>query len=772
MPKRLMRWSGPVLFAPVYLLLAGVIAIMLLLTSPASAETFTANIKPQLSLNQKAGAIKIDGALDEAAWQQAAPVRNFCERTPGDKTKPPVETEAFVTYDSENLYVAFICHDDPKTIRSSMTQRDQFGGNDAVVVFLDTYGEASWAYEFFVNAYGVQKDALWTSVGAGAHQQEDTGFDLIWESAAKITDSGYQTEMAIPFASLRFPEKDIQQWRIDFWRIHPRDSYRQYSWAGYDRNEQCWVCQWGSLDGITSVAPGHGLALMPSLITHQSGELSEFRNPDSDFDNRKIDGEFSLGAKYSLSSSVVAEGSYNPDFSQIESDVAQIDVNSTISLFYPERRPFFQEGSDIFRTLFNSFYTRMINDPQFAAKLTARSGKLTLGALSARDENSPYMIPLEEASALLNTGKSIANVVRGTRSIGNGSHLGLFLADRRFEAGDGSSSIAAFDANLRLSQNFSLDGQWILSHTAEPEDSQATYFFGNARFDYGRHTLAFDGESYYGTGMITRLRRSSENWNFTIDYNQVTPSYRTQVGFDPYADYRNASMGTSYVFYPGRKWLDRITPNVYLFRRWNFDGDLKLSQIYSGIDAQTRVAQTYINLGYTYRPEVYAGVEFNRLWTANVSVTTTPVDWLTLSVSGSHGDGIARFAVDKGRETYINLDATVKPWDRFNIQPHLDYAHSDDAETDEEFFEGYIARVRCQYQLNRELSARLVVQYDDFDRRWEVDPLVTYRLSPFSVFYAGSAYNYDELSAGPNDPRKWKLSSRQFFMKLQYLFQS
>lgn len=746
--------------------------LMVAFTTAICAQSFTPNFKPQMSISPRAGTISVDGRLDESAWSGAAQVTNFCERQPGDKTQPPVETKALVTYDNNQLYVAFICHDDPSTIRASMTQRDQFGGNDAVVVFLDTYGEAAWAYELFVNAYGVQKDALWTGVGAGAHQQEDTGFDLIWESAAAVTDSGYQVEMAIPFSSLRFPEKAVQQWRVDFWRIHPREAYRQYSWAAYDRNEQCWVCQWGSLDGISNVSPGRGLALMPSVVTHQTGELSEFRNPNSGFDNRKIDGEFSVGAKYSISSSVVAEGSYNPDFSQIESDVAQIDVNSTISLFYPERRPFFQEGSDIFRTLFNSFYTRMINDPQFAAKLTARSGKLTLGALSARDENSPYMIPLEEASVLLNTGKSVANVVRGTRTIGNGSHLGLFLADRRFETGDGSSSIAALDANIRLTNNYSIDGQWILTHTAEPDDSLTTHFFGNATFDYGRHTMAFDGENYYGSGMITRLRRSARSWNFTIDYNQVTPAYRTQIGFDPYADYRNASIGTSYVFYTNRKWLDRLVPNTFEFRRWNFDGVLKTQQHFFGIDAETRVAQTNFGIGYSNQAEKFAGVEFNHLWRVNVYFNSTPFDWLLLYASASQGEGIARFAVEKGQETYINVGATLKPVDQLNIQPYFDYAHSDDAETDAEFFKGYIARTRFQYQFNRELSARLVVQYDDFERRWEVDPLLTYRLSPFSVFYAGSTYNYDELRAGPNDPRRWTLSSRQFFMKLQYLFQS
>ena len=117
----------------------------------------------------------------------------------------------YITYDNENLYVAFDCHDDPADIRATMCQRDQFYGDDAVCLLIDTYGDAAWAYEFFVNPYGVQKDYLWSSIGG-----EDRGYDLIWESAAQITETGYQVEMAIPFASLRFPNKDVQSWKMDF----------------------------------------------------------------------------------------------------------------------------------------------------------------------------------------------------------------------------------------------------------------------------------------------------------------------------------------------------------------------------------------------------------------------------------------------------------------------------------------------------------------------------------------------------------------------------
>ena len=168
-----------------------------------------------------------------------------------------------ITYDDKNLYVAFVCTDDPSAVRATMCQRDQFQGDDAVVVLLDTYGDATWAYEFFVNPYGVQKDYLWTNIVG-----EDPGYDLVWNSAAQITPSGYQVEMSIPFSSIRFPNRDVQTWKMDFWRSHPRESYHQYSWAAYDRNEQCWPCQWGTVNGIRNVRPGKGIEILPSMVAY------------------------------------------------------------------------------------------------------------------------------------------------------------------------------------------------------------------------------------------------------------------------------------------------------------------------------------------------------------------------------------------------------------------------------------------------------------------------------------------------------------------------
>ena len=761
-------------------------------------------LTPKLETTKAVGEIKIDGKLDDTAWSTAARAGNFVERYPGDNTQPPVKTEALVTYDKDNLYVGFVCYDDPAKIRSTMSQRDQYGSDDEVVFLLDTYGEAAWAYEFQVNTYGIQKDFLWTKTFG-----EDKGFDLVWESAAHVNDSGYTVEMAIPFASLRFPGGEVQTWRVDFMRSHPRDSYRQYSWSPNTHDEQCWPCQWGTMNGITGVHPGKGLEILPSFVSTQAGELEGLHelstsemNPDTTFRNGDILGQVSLGAKYSVNSDVTVEGTYNPDFSQIEADAAQVDVNSTVALFYPERRPFFQEGSDLCITLFNSFYTRMVNDPDMAAKGIARWSKFSLAYTVAHDVNSPYSIPIEEQGWTPLVGKSTVNVVRGLGNIGSGSTLGFLVSHRAYEH-DGSGSILAGDAEIKLSRAYSIVGQGILSHTKELKIDNPEFYgsYGINRdrtFDDGKYTVGLDGEKYWGTAFITEFRRRARNWNFTLDYNQLSPTYRTQVGYDPWNDQKNFFGFTTYNFHPSSGLFERISPQIGIDRRWSFgagESDVvrKWAHAYANLSANLRWAQTFAGLQLTTGSERWFGTEYKDLWGVNFDWFSQPFDELGYNFSVRYGEGPAVYADAIGRETNISAGLQLKPIDRLIIEPSYNYSKSAHVATDDELYKEVIWRSRLRLQVNPRLSLRLVVQYDDYDvniavgapsyyhlsgRTWEFDPLLTYRINSFSMFYFGSTHDLNDFGV-PTDgfnlpksaPAKWRQSSRQFFMKVQYLFQ-
>jgi len=741
------------------------ILTILLLWGIAGAN-FQPVFNPDIEIPKSQAAIKIDGDLSDPGWRNAAKAQNFVETYPGDNVEPPAQTDVYVTYDSENLYVAFVCFDDPSKIRATMCQRDQFYNDDAVALFLDTYGEAAWAYELYVNPYGIQKDYIWSSISG-----EDRGFDLVWNSAAKTTSTGYQVEIAIPFASLRFPTKDVQSWRMNFIRELPRDDYKQLSWAANNRDEKCWPCKWGTINGIKDVQPGKGFEVLPTFVGYQSGQVTDPTNPGASFKNEDPDGELSIGGKYSISSNTTLEGAYNPDFSQIESDAAQIDVNRTVALFYPERRPFFQEGSDIFRTIFNAFYTRTVNDPNFAVKMTSRTNKTSIGFLTAQDQHTPYIIPLREQSILANPGKSYVNVLRASRTLGEDNHVGFIINDKRIE-GDGSGTVIGIDGDIRLSQKYSVVGQYLTTFTTEPTDSVASAGFQDVTFDDGKHTAALDGESFHGDGFIAQFRRRARHLNITVDYNQVSPTYRTQVGYDPWNDYRNLSVFSNYTIYLQNRVFNRLNPQFYMENRWNYDNKRKWQHVVGGLTTQMNFAQTGMGTQYSRGSENWWGIQFDDLWSWNVFLNSQLNDRIGFYMSYDYGVGPAVWVPAKGNEQSIYAEFILKPIDRMTIEPNFNFTRNSHTETGERFYNGYITRTRIQFQANRELSVRFVLQYNNFSDKWEFDPLLTYRLSSFSVFYVGSTYDFDNYAPEPRNPADWHMSSRQFFMKLQYLFRS
>lgn len=768
-----------------------VLTVLLSLSPAVSADSaFQPVYKPELTIRPAASPIQVDGGLDDAGWTSAAVISNFVERSPGDNTKPEVATRTMITFDLENLYVAFVCEDDPATLRATMCQRDQFFGNDCVMVLIDTYDEAVWAYEFFVNPHGVQKDYLWSNVNG-----EDPGFDMVWSSAARITDSGYQVEIAIPFAALRFPNQDVQTWRMDFWRNRPRQSSDQYSWAANDRNEQCFPCKWGTVTGIRGVKPGRGLEILPTYVAFQSSQLNNQRDPDSPFEDGDVLGELSLGGKYAVSSDATVEASYNPDFSQIESDAAQVDVNTTIALFYPERRPFFQEGSDVFLTIFNSFYTRTVNDPEYAVKFVSRKPGYTIGFMSAQDENTPYMIPLEEGSELFVTGRSWVNVLRAARSFGTGSQFGFIATDRRLEGG-GYGTILALDGDIRLARSYAIDGQFLASFTGEPNAPGASAYLDGVTINEGRRTATFDGESFSGNAFVGRIKHFARHWSSLLSVSQCDPGYRTETGYDPWVNYRSASWWNSYTFYFDHGLLQRLQQSVYLEGRWRYDGVRRWEQMNVNVDAQLRWAQTHISLFGTRGTEQWTSdvtgqlIPYNDLFSAGLRTNSQLNDKIGYYATFEFGKSVARFAEAIGKESRIETGIDLKPIDRLLISPDVDYVRSVHADSDKELFRQVIVRTKLDLQVNRELSVRLIVQYNKADASiylgedadgpvyyehhrevWDVDPLVTYRLSSFSVLHAGSTHHYNNYPDNNQPCERWKLCSRQFFVKLQYLFQ-
>ncbi len=751
--------------------------------------SFIPNHKPELSVPRTLEAIKIDGDLDDKGWDEAARAVNFAEISPGDQVKPLKPTEVLLTYDNTHLYIAFIAHDDPEAIRATLRARDEIFNDDYVGLILDAYDNAAWAYEIFVNPLGIQGDKRWTlskedegsDVVFNAAGQvikkgyEDIGFDVVFDSKGRITEDGYQVEISIPFKSLRFPDKEEQNWRVTFMRSHPRDSRRSYSWASVVRDDPCFLCQMGSIKGIRGVRPGSSIELLPTVVGSQSGSLRDFGNPESDFKNGDPDVEPSIGIRYAISSSVGAELTVNPDFSQVESDVAQIDVNTTFALYFPERRPFFQEGSDLFRTWWNVIYTRTINDPSVAVKATGRTNKTSFVALAARDEHTPLILPFEEQSLVLQAGRSTCGVFRFRRAFKDDSFAGAAATGRWYDGG-GAGAVMGLDGMWRFKQNYKIKGQALLSLTREPDRPVLTEGFKDDSFERDSHTAALDGESFGGRGVYAGFERDARHWQSSLDYRDSSPTFRADNGFIERNNERRLSWINSYAAYPDNSWLDEVNPYNKVTRRWNASGLYKAQSIENWIEVQFK-RQTMMTLGYDFYTELFGGVYFDDIRLAYYEMKTAFTDAFHCGFWLGVGDRIWRNlnAPALGEGGHIDAWARIKPMTRLVIEPIFMYSALSRKDTGEEVFDGYILRTRVNYQFNRELFLRLVVQYDDFGGELNFEPLLTYQINPFSVFYIGGGTNYQDYArvvpvSGERRYTGFKPTEWHWFFKFQYFF--
>lgn len=738
--------------------------------APLAAEgPFAPQERPVLQVPRIAEAPRIDGELDDPAWKQAARASGFSEVRPGDRVQPLAETEVLVAYDDRHLYLAFVAHDDPRAVRAAHRDRDEIWQDDNVGIILDTYGTASWSYQIFANPYGAQGDIRATNRG------EDSSFDLLFESRGRLTERGYQVEMAIPFSSLSFPRGAKQAWRATFWRNHPRASRHQYSWAAIERGNPCFECQLGVLEGIEDVKPGAPLWLLPAVTGSQAAGLADAADAGSGLGDARREADASLTVRYDFSSDFSGEATVNPDFSQVESDAAQVDVNSPFALQYPEKRPFFQQGTDVYQTWINAVYTRSFNDPSFAVKLTGRPAKTAFGALLAIDEHTPVLIPSRERSLLLQGGRSTSFVGRLRQSLKDEAFAGLLFTRRQFEDGGAGTAFGA-DALLKLGKHQRLELQALASHVDEADASPLNG--GLAGFGFDGRTAAFDGERYWGTAGYASLERDARTWTFDVDYWWTSPTFRTPTGFVTRNDERRLIAFQGFNIYPtsglATRWQVRMGAN----KLWTWAGEMFDENVWIGGSAQLK-GQVYVEFAVGTEDEIYRGTRQTgkQYWEAYAETAFSKL--LNFGGAAWGGDSTARFEDPPvvGRSLNFDTWARLRPTERLVIEPSWRYSRLRDRHTGAPFFEGSIWRARIKYQLGRALSARVIVQYDGFEHGLSVEPLLSYKLNAFTIFYAGSTAGWVDLDATRSprhDPagaaRGFEPVSRQYFFKLQYLF--
>ena len=731
---------------------------ILLAGSILQAETMDILKNPILEIDRILNAIKIDGDLTELEWGQARGTDYFVEIEPGENIRPPEKTEVKVAYDDQNLYVAFWAFADPKDIRASFQKRDRAWMDDFVAIFLDTYGDANTGTMIGANPYGIQMDAK--NNGSG---DDDPTFDLVYESKGMITDKGYQVEMAIPFSSLSFPDKEVQEWKVGFYRSLPREKRSQIVWGGFDRTNPCFLCQMGTLKGIQGIKQRGSFEFLPAVVGSQVSELDQ----NNTLQKGTAAGEASLGIKYSFSSDQVAELTINPDYSQVEADEEQVDVNTTFALFFPEKRPFFNAGNDLIDTWINAIYTRSINNPIASGRMISRGQKNSWYLLSAMDEDSPYIIPGEEQSFSLSGGRSISNIFRFRRTLEEASYFGILATDRRMIDSDGSGSVIGFDTRYKFNKTYQVEFQTLFSRTREPQDSLLV-----SDNTFGKDlTFTFDGEAFAGNAVELELRRETEHWSIETGYDHRTPTFRADNGFISNNNQRRVYMQSFWVYTPD-KVISKIVGGFHTGLEYNFDGEKK-SRYTAFFGNVVLPRQTRLNVNIFLTPfNRFKNIDLENLWETRININSQ------FNKSLSFGGGVTR-----GVNTVTFLDVPVKGssnslslWTRLKVSDRLQVGGTYEnhrmmtLDKKDEYYSGYLTKMRVNYQYNQALSFRLLGQYNDFSQTFQLQPLVSYQPSPFTIFYIGSTSNQitDNLSIG--SIQESQINDRQLFIKFQYLF--
>src|SRR5579859_3400491 len=392
-------------------------------------------------------------------------VTGFIAREPADGAKPTQDTDVYLAYDSHNLYAVFICWDkEPDKIRARMTRREDIFSDDSAEIMIDTFNDARRGYAFAANPLGIQWDALWTegSIGTGQpadYSGFDPSFDTVWNSDARLTSQGYIVLMAIPFKSLRFPSADQQQWRIILNRSIPRTNENLF-WPRITNRVQGRFNQAATATGVDHISPARNIQLIPYGLFRGFRDIDQ-RDPNNPFfESCTFQPEVGLDAKLIVHDSFVLDATINPDFSQVESDEPQVTVNQRFAVFFPEKRPFFLENSNYFTSPINLVFTRNISHPEFGLRLTGKSGPWAVGLLASDDRAPGEVLPPTDPHF---GERATFTIARVSRDILEQSTIGALYTDREF--GGGYNRVGGLDANLKLSQNWRLQGQAAHSST-------------------------------------------------------------------------------------------------------------------------------------------------------------------------------------------------------------------------------------------------------------------------------------------------------------------
>ena len=758
-------------------LLTGLLGLCLL--PMANAQTQPAPI----SIPFVAGEVEVDGALNEPQWQNAQRVELDYVVRPFENTTPPVATHALVFEDGETLYVGFVASDpNPEDIRAFYRDRDKTWGDDLVGIKLDTFNDSRLAYQFFVNPYGVQSDSIENEMTG----RESDSWDTIWQSEGQIGEDGYVVEMAIPLRTLNFKEGERNKvWGAEFVRFYPRKDTYRISNTPIDRNNSCTLCQLEEVEGFENATQGENLALVPTLVMARGRERDPTESLDWDYNDKQ---EVGLDVKWGITPEVSLLATLNPDFSQVEADVAQLSINNNFSLFFEEKRPFFLENADYFSSNFNLVYTRNISSPDYGAKLTGRIGDNTLGVFVANDESTTFLVPGNLGSSVAELDEESINVaLRYRYDVTKDLSVGLVSTLR--DAGDYHNYVNGVDVKYQITEQDTLRAQVVHSDTQYPDDLFLDFCDNDCSEPEDLSEAALrtmkDG-SFTDLAYRVDYTHQERDWFFRARHVARGADFRGDLGFESRADQKFNVLGGGYIWYNENSWWNRIELSGDWDKTENDNGELIEEEREMAIHINANY-QSYGRLQYVSRDRVGLRIDESTL---DIDGNTTLFNedfWRVVAEARPSSMFFMGVRVDVGDQidfanNRLGEKVFVRPRLDWNIGKHLQlrFRHTYSALDADgaDVFTANLTDARITYQFDQRQFLRLIAVYSDISRNPDnylddvtaedkslgFQLLYSYKINPLTKFFVG----YSDSAFSDDDITSMTTTEQSVFMKFSY----
>jgi hypothetical protein len=680
----------------------------------------------------------IDGRLDDDVWREAPNVTALKTWMPDFGADLSERTVIYYAYDAENLYFAARAYDrEPSKIKASMANRDAIRPDDWICINLDSFDDHQALYSFYVNPLGVQMDSRY------AGNVEDIGFDAVWYSAGRIDDDGYTVEMRIPFKSIRFNGRNPVTMGVVFERMISRKTEDGTVPPLDPKMGLNFLLQTAPIE-LRDIKHYTLLEVLPAVTysRQQVTDAGRLRVASSG-------GDFGVSAKYGITAQLTVDGAYNPDFSQVEADAGQIDINLRAPLFFAEKRPFFLEGQDVFNLAGPSLTgplqaivnTRTIVNPLGGVKV---SGKLaahdTLAAIHAVDESA-------EASDG-GTEKAQATILRYRRTLTQDSYLGGFYTGR--EDGGAFNRVAGADGSLRIDKASAL-GFYAFGSTTRPAGESA---------------------HHDGRALGVEYTRDTREVAIQVGANDISREFETDSGYLTRNGVTSVRASVVPRFYPKRSVVTRIDTSLSTEQtRDAFSGIWETSNTASAV-VRLRGA-TSVRGSYRYSSEVFDGRKFPTSgYSATLSTQVTKQLKLTASVAGRDAIYYSADAFG-GRSLQATAGVVYQPSEQWYEQLSVTYANFTQPATGVRLYDYAIVRNKASFQLNRFVFARAILEYNSYRRQLLTDMLVSFTYIPGTVIHAGYGSLYEKTKwDGLEYVRDRSLleTRRGLFFKASYLW--